>query len=74
MVPWGLRATRPREQERERDSKFIALPGNPALSTNLRATMDSLKNVKEEEEGNEDGENRRKTCMDIKTYSHSAPC
>lgn len=34
---------RPREQERERDSKFAALLGTPALSTNLKATIESVK-------------------------------
>lgn len=30
MIPWWLRAMRPREQEREKDSKFMALCGNPS--------------------------------------------
>lgn len=34
---------RPREQEREQDSKFTALLGTPALGTNLKATSDSVK-------------------------------
>lgn len=38
MIPWWLRAVRPREQERERDSKLSAHLGTPALSTNLKAT------------------------------------
>lgn len=41
--PMWLRAMRPREQEREQDSKFTALLGTPALGTNLKATTDSVK-------------------------------
>ena len=48
MIPWWLRAMRPREQERERDSKLSAHLGTPALSTNLKATA-YCKNVLEEE-------------------------
>lgn len=47
MIPWWLRAMRPREQERERDSKLSAHLGTPALSTNLKATA-YCKNVMEE--------------------------
>lgn len=43
IIPWWLRAMRPREQEREQDSKFTALLGTPALGTNLKATSDSVK-------------------------------
>lgn len=47
MIPWWLRAMRPREQEREQDSKLTALLGTPALSTILKVTTD-CKNMMEE--------------------------
>lgn len=43
IIPWWLRAMRPREQEREQDSKCTALLGTPALGTNLKATTDLVK-------------------------------
>lgn len=73
MVPWCMRAMRPREQEREQDSPFMSLWGNPALSTNLWATLTD-KNRRQEKGINKDRETGLKpVCAHTHVFTFPTP-
>lgn len=65
---------RPREKEREQDSKFTALLGTPALGTNLKATTISVKMGGRREGTSEDGGIGMIKYMPINSHFHFPPC
>lgn len=65
---------RPREQEREQDSKCTALLGTPALGTNLKATADLVKMGGKRQGASEDGGTGMINYMPINSHFHFPPC